>query len=110
MSKKDKLEQFDAIKSERDKLQLAVYDLRGPTKFPFGKPVTVDLSEIDSTYKRGEQKIKVSVSPRTCPLYMVEHESGVEFWFDYEIEQMGRRGYGAMLRHAAWMLTREGGR
>lgn len=42
MTQKAKLEQFDAIKAERDKLALAIYDLTCNTKFPFGRRVTVN--------------------------------------------------------------------
>lgn len=112
MTKKDKLEQFDALKRECDKLQMAVFDLAGGSKFPFRGRVTVDAGkEIDGDYQ--DHVYRVSISERSMPVYMVEcigydgKVASIQFWDETEVSDH-RHDYSIywrMVRHAAWKLT-----
>lgn len=113
MTRKEKLEQFDAVKAERDKLELAIYDLICASRFPFVNPVTVDCGkELDGDY--ADLKFVVSVSHRGMPIYMVQ-ECGekkrpvnVTFWTESEVsahrENMGI--YWRAVRHGVWKIGR----
>lgn len=112
MTKKGKLEAFDAMQLELNKLRLAVFDLAGGSRFPFRGRVTVDCGkEIDSDYQG--HMYRVSVSERAMPVYMVEsigcdgQVSNVEFWHETEISDHRNDSgiYWRMLRHACWKLA-----
>lgn len=112
LTKKDKLEQFDHLQAEYQKLLLAVHDLKCSTKFPFHVSVRVDCAkEVDGDYPA---KYRVSISDRAMPVYMVEgfdeHGSVMSCMFTTEGELMDQRDnhdiYFRMLRHAAWKITR----
>lgn len=105
-----KIEHFDAVATERDKLRLAVYDLTCSTKFPFVDRVNVKGEDIDGNYK--DCKFRVSVSRRpSMPIYMVEqfgHDgsvAGVDFWWESECADHAddSRIYWRMFRHAVWL-------
>lgn len=84
ITNKEKLATFDAIKAERDKLQLVLHDLTNPqTKFPFFPIATIDVNrELDTRYAGIYQ---VSVSMRGNPIYQVRLGGMVEYWTDTEI-------------------------
>lgn len=115
LTKKAKLENFDAIKADRDKLQLAAADLAGATPFRFESEVTVDCGEeIDSAYS-GEVFV-VRVSRRAMPLYMICSRDGEQlrnasFEWEYDIEAKREDCgiYWRALRHAIWKQGRANG-
>lgn len=109
MTKKDKLEQFDSIKAELDKLQLAVYDMTVQGRFSFTHHVGVDVhNEIDSDL---EGKYRVSISERAMPYYMVESRVAgktisVSFWTESEVDdnRENANGFWRVMRHAQWKI------
>lgn len=105
MTKKDKLEQFDAIIAERDKLRLAVYDLACKrSKFRFADEVTVLASQLDTRYSKDSYRMTIAISRRMMPVYMVKwDESNVEFFHDRDIDQMEGIA-GQMMRHGRWKI------
>lgn len=87
ITKKEKLEQFDGVKSERDKLQLALFDVLNNGFLPGN--VRLDLSE----YGGSDDKFTMRMSPRGNPLFLVRFVGGHNFevWTETEIEEMYRR-------------------
>ena len=114
MTKKEKLETFDAVLAERDKLRLAVFDLAANSKFPFMYATKINVAkEIDSNYP--DHLYWVSVSERAMPLYMVRpigYDGKIaNVYMHAESELESHRDdpaiYWRMLRHAAWQITRK---
>lgn len=113
LTKKDKIENYDAVAAELNKLRLAIFDmLPGASKFPFRGRVTVDAGkEVDGNYD--EYVIRVSVSERAMPYYMVEsinasgNVDGVNFWTESEVDahRIDSNIYWRALRHGLWKLT-----
>jgi hypothetical protein len=105
-TKKQKLEMFDAVIQERDKLRLAVYDLTCKrSKFRFTDEVTVRASELDARYTRDAYRMTIAVSRRAMPVYMVKwDDSNVDFFHEDEIRHAEGIA-GQMMRHGAWKIA-----
>ena len=103
MTKKDKLDQFDALKDERDMLYLAMFDTvcKG-SKFPFVDTVKVDASDIDSTYKKGEFVVSIAVSKRCIPVYRVLTDTSVELYTESDL--IGHGIVRRMIKHGIWLM------
>jgi hypothetical protein len=117
MTKKEKLETFDAIKAERDKLQLAFYDLTvDSSRFKFAHPVTVDVKkEIDGTL---DDKYRVSLSDRAEPIYLIQcvdrltpsgfcTSSEVLTESEIHANRENPSWYWRMVRHAVWKIGQQ---
>lgn len=111
LTQKQKLETFDVVLAERDKLRLAVHDLIAGSKFPFRGRVTVNAGrEIDGDYP--DHVYRVSVSERSMPVYMVEclgHDgqvARVEFWTENEVDAHSCEYgiYWQVVRRGVWKL------
>lgn len=114
MTNKGKLATWDKLKAEHDKLSLALYDLTCNTKFPFANRVTVSAAEeLDEAYRC---IVRVSVSARAMPVYMVEFMdvdgdartvANVQFWTEGQLDD--NRGSGdtffRVMQHARWKMT-----
>jgi hypothetical protein len=72
-TKKEKVERFDAVSAERDKFMLALYDLANDK---FSKPVYRDENDYVSGQKRNECKLRVRMSWRAMPLFLIEWLNG----------------------------------
>lgn len=106
-----KLENFDRLQREHDKLHTAMFDLTCHTRFPFVDRVTVDgAKELDEMHR---YIMRVSVSRRAMPVYMVEfmdidgdarNVAKVEFWTEGEIQDNAGNGdtFFRVVRHAIW--------
>lgn len=117
LTQKQKLEQFDSLMAEKQKLETALFDLRCGSKFPFGANVRIDAGkEIDGDYLADKGFYRISQSERANPVYMVEcfneqlakDPSAVFFHTEAEIgEKRGDMGiYWRVLRHGVWKLGR----
>lgn len=106
MTKKDKLDQFDAVLAERDKLRLAVYDLTCKrSKFRFTDDVTVLASQLDARYTKDEFRMTIAISRRMNPVFMVKwDDSNVEFFTEEELRHVHGIA-GDMIRHGAWKIA-----
>lgn len=105
LTKKEKLETFDAVLAERDLLRLAIFDLTcKATKFPFGPSVSIDIKEIDQNYAG---TYKISKSDRAMPYYMVLSGAGAQFWTVRDIQDHAQDSdvYWRAVRYGAWKLA-----
>lgn len=117
MTNKGKIAGYDALKLAHDKLHTAVFDLTCATRFPFIDRVSVNgPKEIDECCRA---IIRVSVSRRAMPVYMVEFMdidgdarkvASVEFWTEGEIQdnQGNSDTFFRIVRHAIWKQSRLG--
>lgn len=115
MTNKGKIEHYDAVNAQLDKLELAVYDLTCATKFPFVDRVAVNgAEEIDETFRC---IVRVSVSRRAMPVYMVEFMdvdggsrkvANVQFWTEGELDDNRENSdtFFRVMRHARWKIAR----
>lgn len=102
-TQKQKLEGFDALRKHAQKLELAIHSLT-TGRLPFVHAVTVDASQIDSTYKNRELRFTVSVAERGDPLYMVQKTGHApEFWHESELQHNGTI-FWRMVNHAIWLM------
>lgn len=99
-TKKFKIENYDALAAQLEKVNLAVFDLHGKSRFPFRHACYVDC---DNEIGEGCDgfKIRITVSMRAMPVYMVismpsgldtpfrtlhrQAGSAIDFWTEQEI-------------------------
>lgn len=115
MTKKDKVEQFDRLKREHDKLELALHNLT-VGKFPFGHLVSVKANEIDSQYAKDAFKLFLSLSDRSMPMYLVRWcdargkvtNAEVIDELDVEANRDNQIISWRMIRHGIWKIAQKG--
>ena len=114
MTKKAKLEAFDALYAERDKLALALYDVR---MGKFGSKVRINPEDVmHGDYLKHEKAVNghwtICVSQRAMPLYMVEYWQGRNpingpcILTEIEIDdaRTSQADYWRVVRHGLWLL------
>lgn len=102
ITNKYRVENFDRVQSEAEKLRLALHDLNAKSsKFRFAERVTVDASDFDSTYQPRDQRFTLAVSRRAMDLYLIESESGVEVlsWAEIQAERQNQTTFWRMVRY-----------
>ena len=90
MTKKEKLETFDAVKAQADKNSLAVYDLVNDA---FSGQVRINERDYDATGGNGHYTMRVSM--RSMPLFLVcwcvpGQAKHTDVWTDSEIQDYYR--------------------
>jgi hypothetical protein len=113
MTKKEKIEQFDAVKADRDTMLLVLYDV---VNGKFGTPAVLDCREYDKRLRVGTT-LKMSASWRAMPLFLIFwHNPGEKnktpfFMTETELEELCHRDdctiTQRMLRDAYQTLVRD---
>jgi hypothetical protein len=90
-SQREKIQTFDQVKDERDKLALAVCDL---VNGKFSKAVRIPIRDYDKSWESGWYSIRLSL--RAMPLFICEQHLGgtgvnrVDVYTDNEIQDLYR--------------------